>query len=87
MVKIANRLKPEQWSLIIKAATSHAKQKKVIDLSLAIDLVDKTPSSDIEIVDGDFDSDPEVYSDDEDSNADSDGPNSGSDIDMHNGSD
>ena len=85
MVRIAKKLKLEQWSLIINAATSHTKQKKVIDMSLAIDLVDETPSSDIEVVDGDFDSDPEVDSDDEDSNAD--GPNSGSDIDMQYDSD
>ena len=88
MVKIANRLKPEQWSLIIQAATSHAKQKKVINLSMANDLMDKTLSSNIEIINGDFDSDPEmdleVDSVDEDSNAD--GSNSSSDIDMENDS-
>jgi hypothetical protein len=92
MVKITNRLKPEQWSLIVKAATSHAKQKKVIDLSSAMDLVDETPSSNIEIVDGNFDSNPEVDLDDEDLDPDdedlnADGPNSGSDIDMQNDSD
>jgi hypothetical protein len=86
MVKITNGLKPEQWSLIIKAAASHVKQKKVIDLSMAID-VDKTPSSDIEIVDGNFNSNLEVDLDNEDSNADGPWANSRSDINMENDSD
>ena len=81
MVKMANALKPDQWSKIIEAAVSHAKQRKVVESGLVIDLMDTAQSLDIEIVDGNDDSDLELDDGDMDNEAKTvDFPNSGSDV-------
>ena len=87
MVKMANALKPDQWSKITEAAVGR-ETGKVVESGLVIDLMDTAQSLDIEIVDGNDDSDLELDDGDMDNEAKTvDFPNSGSDVNMQDDSD